>query len=113
MLIRTRICAAVSVMVLASAPLSAQWRMDGGNPSRTGVSAAVGPTSTPTFTAIATVNGALKRIANDGSLILGGQVQQPSLLTPVSSYSSAGKDRKSTRLNSSHVEISYAVFCLK
>src|SRR5690349_23041324 len=26
---------------------------------------------------------------------------------------SNGKDRKSTRLNSSHVEISYAVFCLK
>src|SRR5690349_23133100 len=25
----------------------------------------------------------------------------------------AGRDRKSTRLNSSHVEISYAVFCLK
>src|SRR5690349_22488467 len=25
----------------------------------------------------------------------------------------ARKDRKSTRLNSSHVEISYAVFCLK
>src|SRR5690625_6850025 len=25
----------------------------------------------------------------------------------------AGKDRKSTRLNSSHVAISYAVFCLK
>src|SRR5690349_22731139 len=25
----------------------------------------------------------------------------------------AGLDRKSTRLNSSHVEISYAVFCLK
>src|SRR5690349_22751956 len=25
----------------------------------------------------------------------------------------AGVDRKSTRLNSSHVEISYAVFCLK
>src|SRR5690606_41581439 len=27
--------------------------------------------------------------------------------------SSAGRDRKSTRLNSSHVKISYAVFCLK
>src|SRR5437868_10259953 len=27
--------------------------------------------------------------------------------------SSAGGDRKSTRLNSSHVSISYAVFCLK
>src|SRR6266496_5503086 len=26
---------------------------------------------------------------------------------------SPGRDRKSTRLNSSHVEISYAVFCLK
>src|SRR5207302_11357087 len=26
---------------------------------------------------------------------------------------SSGKDRKSTRLNSSHVKISYAVFCLK
>src|SRR5699024_12093216 len=25
----------------------------------------------------------------------------------------AGKDRKSTRLNSSHVSISYAVFCMK
>src|SRR5437667_12874565 len=25
----------------------------------------------------------------------------------------AGKDRKSTRLNSSHITISYAVFCLK
>src|SRR5690349_24067783 len=33
-----------------------------------------------------------------------------------SAFGSAGKtrvDRKSTRLNSSHVEISYAVFCLK
>src|SRR5699024_11732756 len=29
------------------------------------------------------------------------------------SYIVADKDRKSTRLNSSHVSISYAVFCLK
>src|SRR3989442_10770627 len=28
-------------------------------------------------------------------------------------YLAAGRDRKSTRLNSSHVRISYAVFCLK
>src|SRR5690554_7649079 len=28
-------------------------------------------------------------------------------------HSMTGKDRKSTRLNSSHVRISYAVFCLK
>src|SRR5437868_11988569 len=30
-----------------------------------------------------------------------------------SGLSSANRDRKSTRLNSSHVSISYAVFCLK
>src|SRR5690349_23732846 len=29
------------------------------------------------------------------------------------SSASGSRDRKSTRLNSSHVEISYAVFCLK
>src|SRR5256885_4772235 len=29
------------------------------------------------------------------------------------SYALAGADRKSTRLNSSHLVISYAVFCLK
>src|SRR5436305_3895400 len=28
-------------------------------------------------------------------------------------FAGLGKDRKSTRLNSSHVRISYAVFCLK
>src|SRR5690554_7392964 len=36
---------------------------------------------------------------------------------PLAQYNSLlkdyGKDRKSTRLNSSHVRISYAVFCLK
>src|SRR3989442_2096700 len=31
----------------------------------------------------------------------------------VALYTSARADRKSTRLNSSHVRISYAVFCLK
>src|SRR5690349_22524231 len=37
-------------------------------------------------------------------------------VSPALSWSGAPqntKDRKSTRLNSSHVEISYAVFCLK
>src|SRR5204862_743660 len=31
----------------------------------------------------------------------------------VKTVAECGQDRKSTRLNSSHVEISYAVFCLK
>src|SRR5690625_6822110 len=35
------------------------------------------------------------------------------LLPNVQKMISEGKDRKSTRLNSSHVAISYAVFCLK
>src|SRR5690349_22185787 len=34
-------------------------------------------------------------------------------LVSVSSKDELAQDRKSTRLNSSHVEISYAVFCLK
>src|SRR5204863_3433957 len=33
--------------------------------------------------------------------------------TDLNGTSSSPRDRKSTRLNSSHVEISYAVFCLK
>src|SRR5258707_9137190 len=42
----------------------------------------------------------------------------PSAAAPVPAASSGGgqgrrKDRKSTRLNSSHANISYAVFCLK
>src|SRR5699024_11361215 len=32
---------------------------------------------------------------------------------PVTGRGHGGEDRKSTRLNSSHVSISYAVFCLK
>src|SRR5438874_5107051 len=40
---------------------------------------------------------------------------KPNLNNPSGNYKVAGAlvDRKSTRLNSSHVEISYAVFCLK
>src|SRR5207249_11980156 len=34
-------------------------------------------------------------------------------ISPSNPYLSIGPDRKSTRLNSSHVSISYAVFCLK
>src|SRR5690349_22089033 len=33
--------------------------------------------------------------------------------SPADEFQSRLQDRKSTRLNSSHVEISYAVFCLK
>src|SRR3712207_6874155 len=51
-------------------------------------------------------------------LLLGtgyGKGEQASLVLRVELYSSGGhdEDRKSTRLNSSHANISYAVFCLK
>src|SRR5690606_41891399 len=57
-----------------------------------------------------------KRIKNIDQLGLPA-VQQPRILLFIhgtfSSTLGAFRDRKSTRLNSSHVKISYAVFCLK
>src|SRR3712207_8583031 len=37
----------------------------------------------------------------------------PELLAQLQQWQSEAQDRKSTRLNSSHANISYAVFCLK
>src|SRR5690606_41401306 len=45
----------------------------------------------------------LRRLAQGVGQAVGGKHRQHGL----------GQDRKSTRLNSSHVKISYAVFCLK
>src|SRR5690606_40045457 len=49
-----------------------------------------------------------------GKIRLGGQDAKPEFTT-LSWFAMlfAAGDRKSTRLNSSHVKISYAVFCLK
>src|SRR5699024_11740930 len=49
--------------------------------------------------------GANEHLVNGGILLVVIQKKQ--------GEPSARKDRKSTRLNSSHVSISYAVFCLK
>src|SRR6266508_5415107 len=46
----------------------------------------------------------------DGGLASIGHL---ALLPRIADRCSLGRDRKSTRLNSSHVAISYAVFCLK
>src|SRR5690625_1678297 len=50
-----------------------------------------------------------------GALLLGYVTTRLLERLPVSTYRRPllGTDRKSTRLNSSHVAISYAVFCLK
>src|SRR5690606_41844262 len=47
--------------------------------------------------------------------VLGGKILQVNIvsLSDKAQPAVAFKDRKSTRLNSSHVKISYAVFCLK
>src|SRR5438067_3786136 len=42
-----------------------------------------------------------------------GRARESSMARLASMTASAEPDRKSTRLNSSHVSISYAVFCLK
>src|SRR5438874_8773391 len=42
-----------------------------------------------------------------------GMMKLETTRAPVLNPETPGPDRKSTRLNSSHVEISYAVFCLK
>src|SRR5436305_7508334 len=46
-------------------------------------------------------------------VLLGHLVDARRVLARVARRSHAALDRKSTRLNSSHVRISYAVFCLK
>src|SRR5690606_39754422 len=43
----------------------------------------------------------------------GHQDRAAAVLRQVGDHQRVGTDRKSTRLNSSHVKISYAVFCLK
>src|SRR5690606_41697671 len=49
----------------------------------------------------------------DGPGLGGKEILQPAALLAFRVEGAAGEDRKSTRLNSSHVKISYAVFCLK
>src|SRR3712207_9161628 len=49
----------------------------------------------------------------DSRTILGEQGAEQLLGKGDMLYMPGGKDRKSTRLNSSHANISYAVFCLK
>src|SRR5439155_6682827 len=45
--------------------------------------------------------------------VAGTVADTPRLVSSCASYFFSTRDRKSTRLNSSHVAISYAVFCLK
>src|SRR5690554_7504049 len=57
-------------------------------------------------------DGHYRNVAGDGSCVTvqGGQVSLS--VAPMEAAALHVRDRKSTRLNSSHVRISYAVFCL-
>src|SRR3712207_7727459 len=48
-----------------------------------------------------------------GSVVLGSLAGIAFSAAAIAARPLAGEDRKSTRLNSSHANISYAVFCLK
>src|SRR3712207_7795980 len=53
-------------------------------------------------------------VGDDDASELGDFLEDAASVTPTDAVSeSLLKDRKSTRLNSSHANISYAVFCLK
>src|SRR5256885_8619783 len=49
----------------------------------------------------------------DGEVIVGQPAKRQAVTNPQNTLFAIKRDRKSTRLNSSHLVISYAVFCLK
>src|SRR5690349_22185270 len=52
-------------------------------------------------------------LRQDPDVVMVGEMRDQETLEVAVRAALTGQDRKSTRLNSSHVEISYAVFCLK
>src|SRR2546428_9118042 len=61
--------------------------------------------------AVAGIRAAARAGDHELQVVRRGGGREAHVLQPV--VSGAGGDRKSTRLNSSHDQISYAVFCLK
>src|SRR5438874_12151900 len=68
-------------------------------------------TGVPAVVDLAAMRDAMKTLGGDPALI--NPLQPAELVIDHSVQGDEFGDRKSTRLNSSHVEISYAVFCLK
>src|SRR3712207_8306030 len=65
---------------------------------------------------VKTLNGSHPRPSVTGGFMhegLEGVAHSGLLVAHGDSFVTVGQDRKSTRLNSSHANISYAVFCLK
>src|SRR3712207_6923616 len=63
---------------------------------------------------ISQIVGVIREMNDHQTTIASAVEEQTAVTNELSrSVSSAAEDRKSTRLNSSHANISYAVFCLK
>src|SRR5438874_11670497 len=71
------------------------------------------PSSTPTDPASEPVVLAVAKVMPAVVNINAERVVRRQIRDPFEDFATEFLDRKSTRLNSSHVEISYAVFCLK
>src|SRR3712207_8614076 len=62
----------------------------------------------------AAIPGVGKALREEGAdLVLAPSAWRPGPWGPAGEWETISRDRKSTRLNSSHANISYAVFCLK
>src|SRR4051794_41663580 len=69
---------------------------------------------TTLFRSIACVSGATRKSSSSAPTVKGGEEPKRwATDRPSEGRERTSRDRKSTRLNSSHPSISYAVFCLK
>src|SRR3712207_8413683 len=68
--------------------------------------------STIANVALPNMQGNLDAAQDTITWVLTSYIVAAAIMTPVTGWL-ADRDRKSTRLNSSHANISYAVFCLK
>src|SRR5699024_11244261 len=88
------------------------WRHEESDPFTTAETELMGSLSQP-------LGASVRRAVRESLAASVGGGEPPGVLTfdqdgcLLSLNAHAGADRKSTRLNSSHVSISYAVFCLK
>src|SRR6266571_625284 len=104
-----------SCSVPAASQSAARWKFWSTKPGGDGRSAGrmrgtLGTDLPPAYDPTLVSRAAAARQALDDELvILGHHYQKPEVIQ----FADARGDRKSTRLNSSHMSISYAVFCLK
>src|SRR5690606_39952930 len=73
----------------------------------------VNDAATPAFYTLSLHDALPILLLEEASVTGTANILMAAVLAQGSGHENIGRDRKSTRLNSSHVKISYAVFCLK